>query len=273
MKYTIFSILLLIISILIPILVFYLIERSRNKKYKMWIKIIIITISSLLIILSTVCTYLGIFYRSTSDALESLKSDNDVIVYDTNDYYFFDNKANDNTAIIFYPGAKVEESAYAPLMHNIAENGIDVYLIKMPFHFSLLGIDNADYVLDNTKYDNIYLMGHSLGGTAISNYLLKTNYSINGIIYLASYPNKKISDNVSSLSIYGSNDKVLTINNYNKNKDFLPQNNHEFIITGGNHGYFGNYGEQSGDGVATITREEQQNITTNIILNYIMGNI
>ena len=269
MKYAIFGILLLIISILIPILVFYLIERSRNKKYKMWIKILITAISSLLIIISLICTYLGIFYRSTSDAKEALISDNDVIVSDNNDYYFFDNKANDNTAIIFYPGAKVEESAYAPLMHNIAKNGIDVYLIKMPFHFSLLGINKANKVLDNTKYDNIYLMGHSLGGTAISSYLSKTNYSINGIIYLASYPNKKIMDNVSSLSIYGTNDKVLNMNEYNKNKNLLPQNNHEVIINGGNHGYFGNYGEQSGDGISTITREEQQKITTDEIIKYI----
>ncbi len=30
-----------------------------------------------------------------------------------------------------------------------------------------------------------------------------------------------------------------------------------YTIPGGNHAYFGKYGEQSGDGTATITREEQ----------------
>ncbi|MBN2882364.1 MAG: hypothetical protein JXN10_02475, partial [Clostridia bacterium] len=39
-------------------------------------------------------------------------------------------------------------------------------------------------------------------------------------------------------------------------------------ITGGNHAYFGNYGEQKGDGTASISREEQQNITAKAVIDF-----
>ena len=38
-----------------------------------------------------------------------------------------------------------------------------------------------------------------------------------------------------------------------------------FVIEGGNHAYFGNYGEQAGDSVGEISREEQQSQTVLVI--------
>ena len=272
MEYAILIILLIISSIFIPLLIIFQIERIKHKKIKKWIKITVTPISSLFLIVFGICAYLGIFYRATSEAYDTLKNSDDVIVYDTKDYYFFDNKDNDDTAIIFYPGAKVEEAAYAPLMKNIAKNDIDVFIIKMPFHFALFGINKADKVLESTSYTNIYLMGHSLGGTAISLYATNSSYSFDGIIFLASYTTKKLNDNMSSLSIYGTNDLVLNKNDYIKNKELLPKNNNETIIEGGNHSYFGNYGNQRRDGSATISREYQQEQATNAIVNYINNN-
>ena len=49
----------------------------------------------------------------------------------------------------------------------------------------------------------------------------------------------------------------------------MPANFTEFIIEGGNHGQFGSYGLQEGDGAATITPEQQWNITVNTILTFI----
>ena len=273
MKYVVLTLLLLALSIIVPILIFILIERIKNKKYKLWIKALVTSISSIFIIIFTICTYLGVFYRATDDVLNYLKSDNDVVFYETDDYYFFDNKNNDEKAIIFYPGGKVDESSYAPLISKIAHDGIDAYIVKMPFHFALFGINKANLILNNTNYKDIYLMGHSLGGTSITSYLSKSSYYFKGIIYLASYPSNKISDDLSSLSIYGTNDEVLNKDEYIKNKELLPKNNYEVVIEGGNHGYFGNYGEQRHDGIATITREAQQELTKAAIIKFINGTI
>ena len=40
------------------------------------------------------------------------------------------------------------------------------------------------------------------------------------------------------------------------------------MIDGGNHAQFGDYGEQDGDGKATITPEEQQRQTAEEIVNF-----
>ncbi len=41
--------------------------------------------------------------------------------------------------------------------------------------------------------------------------------------------------------------------------------------TGGNHAYFGDYGEQEGDGIATITRAEQQTFAVERIVEFILS--
>ena len=41
-------------------------------------------------------------------------------------------------------------------------------------------------------------------------------------------------------------------------KDRLPPGTVFVEVQGGNHAFFGDYGEQGGDGVATITREQAQ---------------
>ena len=41
-------------------------------------------------------------------------------------------------------------------------------------------------------------------------------------------------------------------------------------LTGGNHAQFGNYGTQQGDGVATISREEQQSQAASAMLAFLL---
>ena len=73
------------------------------------------------------------------------------------------------------------------------------------------------------------------------------------------------------LSIYGSEDKVLNMEQYNKSQEFIKNNFTETIINGGNHAQFGYYGNQSGDGTANISSAEQQNICVENILQFIKG--
>ena len=59
------------------------------------------------------------------------------------------------------------------------------------------------------------------------------------------------------LLLYGSEDGVLNRKNLEKSLDLLPQDAVVEQLPGGNHAYFGSYGEQRGDGKATITPEAQ----------------
>ena len=56
---------------------------------------------------------------------------------------------------------------------------------------------------------------------------------------------------------------------YEECKANLPSDLSESVIDGGNHAGFGMYGEQKGDGVATITNAEQIEITADIIADFV----
>lgn len=199
--------------------------------------------------------YISIYYRADNQALAIL---------DKTDVYEMDNyielKADSDIGFIFYPGGKVESLAYLPLLDSIRNQGINVYLVNMPFNLAVFNINAADTIIE--KYPNInqwYIGGHSLGGAMASQYLNKNEEKFEGLIQLSAYPLNDSESNV--LILYGSNDKVLDLeklSSFNSVK-----------IKGGNHAYFGNYGEQDGDGTATISREDQQSITVEAILEFI----
>ena len=90
-----------------------------------------------------------------------------------------------------------------------------------------------------------------------------------GLILLAAYPTGVIDEPV--LTLYGSEDRVLNMKSYAEadSKGFWPEEKTEIVIEGGNHAGFGDYGEQKGDGTASITADEQQQIAADAIISFI----
>lgn len=230
----------------------------RKNRLPLATRILVPTAAVLLSLSVSALVYLNLYSHATEEANDGLLSDAATQVTETNDYYYFDNLENQDNAIIFYGGGKIEEKAYAPLAKRLSSAGIDVFLLKMPFHFPLFGIDKADSVRSsNLNYSHVYLMGHSLGGTCASMCLSKSVQNYEGIIFLASFPNAQLQENRKALSIYGSNDKVLNLDSYEKAKPYFPKDTSTYVIEGGNHAGFAYYGNQSGDGVASISRQTQ----------------
>ena len=191
---------------------------------------------------------------------------------ETKDYIIYGER-DSVCGIIFYPGAKVEEYAYAPILSMLADNGICCVVVKMPFHLAVLRSDAAKQVVTEIPtIERWYIGGHSLGGAMAADYAATycsekmQGKDFEGLILLAAYPTKEIYMPV--LSIYGSEDNVL---NHEKYQSTLSYANSltEYVIEGGNHAYFGNYGEQKGDGKATITKEEQWQETVDVILDFL----
>ncbi len=50
------------------------------------------------------------------------------------------------TGLVSYPGAKVEYTAYTPLMRDLAARGYLAVAVEMPFNFAFFGINAADEV-------------------------------------------------------------------------------------------------------------------------------
>lgn len=214
--------------------------------------------------------YLNIFYRADSEAVTAMEGGDGVTVSCTDFGWFFDGKGCDS-AVIFYPGAKVEPQAYAPLLKDLAGRGVDCFLVDMPGNIALLGVDKADEIISKYSYESWYIAGHSLGGTAAASYCAEVPEKADGLILLASYSTAKLDDDLPVLSVYGSDDGVLNMDNYFADKANLPVGNGELVINGGNLGQFGCYGEQRGDRKASISAKEQRNVTAEAIIGLING--
>lgn len=213
--------------------------------------------------------YVNIYSRATAKAEKYLEDSDVVNVKTVKTGYFFDGPGEES-AFVFYPGGKVEHTAYAPLMHMLAEKGIDCFLVKMPFRLAVFGMNKAGKILENYDYESWYIGGHSLGGAMASAHASKNHNDFDGVILLGAYSTKILDyENMKVLSVYGSNDKVLNTENYRVYTSNLPTGFTEVVIDGGNHAGFGDYGQQKGDGNATISHEEQWNITVNAIVEFI----
>lgn len=258
----------------------------KHKGFPMTIlrRLVLTFIILLLILFGALLAYLSVYYHATEEAEAALKSDERVYVSETDYGWFFDGPS-DRDALIFYPGAKVEETAYAPLLHQLADKGLDVCLVKMPLRFALLGKNQADGVMQQYNYENWYLGGHSLGGAAAAFYLADATESagdavaggpanrpgVRGIIFLASYSTEPLDEHLRALTIYGTEDRVLNMQKLKDGRKCLPPDSVTYVIEGGNHAQFGNYGPQKNDGTATISLRVQQDETCESILSFVRG--
>ena len=175
--------------------------------------------------------------------------------------------STEQRSLIFYPGGKVEYTAYAPLLHDLAARGWHCALVKMPFNLAVFDMNAADGITDQfPEVESWYIGGHSLGGAMAASYVAKHVDDFDGLILLAAYSTEDLTESgLNVYSIYGSEDMVLNHEKYAEYRLNLPSDVHELVIEGGCHAWFGDYGTQDGDGTPTITAEEQRNITIEFI--------
>ena len=199
---------------------------KKNRLLKTAGRVIVLITAVVLILIVGFGLYTSQYYRADADAIEVLQRGSDRVTITSTDYGWFFDGPSEDSALIFYPGAKVEETAYAPLLHRIAEGQMDVCLVKMPFHLAVFDRNAAEKVIPQYDYEKWYIGGHSLGGA-----MAALHASDRGDFY------KGISS-----------------------KDYT-----EHIIEGGNHAQFGSYGRQKGDGRALISARMQINESVEVI--------
>ncbi|MDO4477808.1 MAG: alpha/beta hydrolase [Lachnospiraceae bacterium] len=245
------------------------------KKSRQALKILVVILIALMAI---AVIYLNIFYRADESADNSLQNPVETVTVSTGDKaaLIFEPSYENNaarTGIIFYPGGKVECSAYAPLMEKLAQRGMTAVLVPMPGNLAILDTNRAKGFKEAfSEIEDWYMAGHSLGGAAAAIHVAKNPDEYEGLILLGAYSTKDLSqDQLPVLSIYGREDEVMNREKYEANKNFISSDLTEIEIAGGCHAYFGSYGEQKGDGTATITPEEQQTITADAIADWIQN--
>ena len=222
----------------------------------------------ILLLLICVIAYKLIDYPADETAMRFMQPDETVSVTETAYGWLFDGPSED-TAWIFYPGGGVEETAYAPLLHALAEQGMDVCLMKLRLRMAFFDEEAAEAALRAHDYSKWYIGGHSLGGVIAASYAAKHSDRFSGVILLASYPIHQLPDTLTELLVVGSEDHVINWKRMQKARSFAPAHYVEHIIEGGNHALFGSYGAQRGDGTAAITAQDQVRETVRTIVSHL----
>lgn len=172
-----------------------------------------------------------------------------------------------DSAVIFYPGGKVEALAYIPLMEHLAQEGVLAVLMPMPFNLAVLAKDAAAGIPEQfPEVESWYMAGHSLGGSMAASFAGENTAWVDGLILLAAYSTDPV--DVPVLSIYGSEDGVLNMDKYDKYRSNLAELT-EVVLEGGNHAGFGFYGPQEGDGTASMTNQQQIAQTAKLMAEFV----
>ena len=242
------------------------------RKRKRWI--IGTSVVLVLAIFLTACAiYLADYYHADMEAIEAFALVHTVQMQTLEDNTIVFGSDNAREGLIFYPGGKVEYTAYIPLMEALASEGVLCVLVEMPFNLAVFDINAADGIQEQyPEIESWYIGGHSLGGSMAASYLSDNMDAFDGLILLGSYSTADLSDTgLDVLSVYGSEDLVLNREKYETNKTNLPADFSEMVIDGGCHAYFGMYGAQDGDGTPNITNEEQIYLTVDAITAFMTG--
>ncbi len=204
------------------------------------------------------------------EAYEALESDSEVIVSITDWLVFQPTISNKSVGFVIYPGGRVDFRSYAPIAHRIAAKGFIVVIVKMPLNLAIFGANIAsDVIKSYSQISSWVIGGHSLGGTMAAQFAHENPSEVKGLVLWAAYPatgTDLSKDKLLVTTIHGINDGLISNSQIEDSLKLLPVSTTRIEIAGGNHAQFGWYGDQGGDNVATITREQQQNQILNATL-------
>ncbi len=217
-----------------------------------------------------------------------LESDSKITIEETSRFLSFrPNASSQPVGLIFFPGGMVQPEAYAPMARTIAEQGYNVFIVKLPFGSAPLESQEAEVInqaleimSSNESIQYWVVGGHSRGAAIASRFAHKYGEVFDSLILIGtSHPKEQAFDLSNSTlavtKIYSSNDGLASMAEVEANAIYLPANTTWVLIDGGNHAQFGYYGSQLGDSTATINRKQQQELMVEAILtalNSVQGN-
>lgn len=215
-------------------------------------------------------------FNADGVAASLMQSDARVIVTETDAVISFKPLAPHAHGLLFFHGGGVEPIAYAPLIRTVAEAGYTAVIVKLPYRFAPLAshrqqaLDRARQAMASMpEISGWVLAGHSKGGLLASRLALDPALPVKGLILIGtSHPRDFTLSQITFpvRKIYASNDGLASPDTIEATRHNLPPHTEWIEISGGNHAQFGHYGPQLMDGAATISREEQQRQTLEILL-------
>lgn len=233
----------------------------RVRRGRRWVRISL-RVLGLLLTLVVVATmiYLRPFTAST-DAIAALRGTAEVTVSDTaSTISLTPSDTSPSTGLVFQPGARVDPRAYVPLLTELAEQGYLAVIVKQPFNIGFTATGAPGSIIeDHPEVDVWAIGGHSLGGVVASSYAGDHLDQIDGLLLWASYPLDSLAGaDLLVTSVSGTQDGLAVPADIEASAAQLPADTTFTPVDGGVHAFFGDYGEQPGDGEPTTSRADAQ---------------
>ena len=216
-------------------------------------------------------------YRANADARHALTSGNGVNVSHADGYWQFQPSGTPSrTGLIFLPGALVDPIAYAPVTAAVARGGHTAVLIEVPRRGAFGGAESPEVSRRVRAAMNglpdvrgWVVAGHSLGGRIAADLMRTPDPKFPGLVLIGTSHPREFSLahlEIPVVQVFGTRDTVADADKVQSALVNLPPATRSVRIDGGNHSQFGYYGFQPGDWPATISRETQQQLTVQAIL-------
>ncbi len=232
-----------------------------KKRYKWLIGTFLVLLSIFLMVLLVIRQ---LTYAPLSSNLAILTLDH---VEDHGHAIVLDPAGDVKATIIFYPGGFVEPESYLLLANALTFKDYRVIVVRIPLNLAILGINRANDVLEWVE-GPLILAGHSLGGASAAFYVDSHRDLVDGLILMAAYPADSIDLKdlpLAVLSIQADQDAIIDRDALERTKSQLPPHTVFETIEGGDHAGFGSYGDQRGDGEASISRDAQRALIVDFI--------
>jgi pimeloyl-ACP methyl ester carboxylesterase len=182
-------------------------------------------------------------------------------------------------AMLFFPGGGVEPAAYGPLLRKVAEKGGTVVLVKLPAEKAAPethrknAIAHGEAALKSgPEIARWAAAGHSMGATVAARFVFEQPAKFAGLAIVGStHPRDWDLSGYKgeTLKIQATADGVARLAQSEANRKLLPPGTTWVKIEGGNHAQFGSYGTQFGDRNATISAEQQRQMTAEALAGWL----
>ena len=160
--------------------------------------------------------------------------------------------------LVFVPSPRVDPRAYANILRPLVEAGYLVAVVKPAYGVALPNTTTPKTVIENHSEIHYWAVGgHGAGGAVAASYA--DGHPVTGLLLYASAPGNELARNdLITTSISGSADDLVSPGDIAEGKPKLPEATRYVVIDGGIHAYFGDYGDQSGDGAPSVSRQDAQ---------------
>jgi len=169
-------------------------QRRKPIHKRAWLGLSII-LAVIIVCAAAFAAYVSAYYHADETAVQVMAPNEAVSVYALADDLTAFVPERPLAGLIFYPGGKVEHTAYAPLLRACAEQGILCVLVRMPCNLAVLNINGADGIRERfPEIDRWYIGGHSLGGAMAASYAAEHVGELDGLVLLAAYSTEDLTE-------------------------------------------------------------------------------